>query len=254
MDGESGITESRPAFKPAGTAAAPYPKPLPVLTFAGSSYTANSAGQFVISSQTLTPGEAITISNTPISIAPNGDIAVIGKSTQKLRQSDGTIVPVLTFDSSTYTADASSRFTINGQTLTPGGHITVSGTPLSYLALGTAIVVGTSTSTLHYATVTPFVAATMTFNGSTYTADASSDFIIAGQTLTPGGIITVSGTPISYAAAGTNVVIGSSTEAIGFRGLFMSGFGSGAGGGAGKTSGVEFTGGAVSWRVCRGSC
>lgn len=40
--------------------------------------------------------------------------------------------------------------------------------------------------------------------------DVSKGFIMDGQTLSRGGVIRVSGTPISYAAAGTKVVIGRS--------------------------------------------
>ena len=42
----------------------------------------------------------------------------------------------------------------------------------------------------------------------------SKGFITDGQTLSRGGVIRVSGTPISYAAAGTDVVIGRGTEAV----------------------------------------
>lgn len=87
----------------------------------------------------------------------------------------------------------------------------------------------------------------ITFDGTTYSADASSDIVIDGQTLTKGGVITVNGTPISYAAAGTDVVVGTSTEAVrGLGGYIMSGFG-GSGSGP-STTGVQpaqFTGRAV---------
>lgn len=48
--------------------------------------------------------------------------------------------------------------------------------------------------------------------------------MIVGQTLSPGGIVTVSGTAISYVAAWAVVVVGTSTEAVRIRGLVMSGF------------------------------
>ena len=186
-----------------------------VLTFGGSTYTANAASQFIVAGQTLTPGAAITVSGTPISLASGGNVAVVGTSTQSLR-STSAITPapaVLSFDGSSYTADASSDFIINGQTLTPGAAITVSGTPISLLSGGAIAVIGSSTQSLGSAAIVT-AAPVFTLDGSTYTADASSDFIIDGQTLTPGGVITVSGTPISYDGSGNDVVIGTSTEPL----------------------------------------
>ena len=54
----------------------------------------------------------------------------------------------------------------------------------------------------------------VTFAKSIYTADSASNFIIDNHTLTKGGVITVQRTPISYAVAGTDVVVGTSTEAV----------------------------------------
>ena len=55
----------------------------------------------------------------------------------------------------------------------------------------------------------------LTLGDSSITANSNSDFIIAGQTLTPGGEITVSGTPIQLGTDASAAVIGSSTEPIG---------------------------------------
>lgn len=133
---------------------------------------------------------------------------------------------MLSFDGSIDTADSSSDFIIAGQAFIFNRIITVFGIPISYAAAGTAVIIGMSTEALSYATITPgSIAPTITFDGSTYTADTSKDSVIAGQTLAPRGVITVSGTPISYAAAGTNAVVGSSTEAVGIGGLNTSGFG-----------------------------
>lgn len=101
-------------------------------------------------------------------------------STRTSPLSFGTIIggvrPIITFDGSIFTADASSDFTINGQTLSPGGNVDVSETPISYPLGGTAVVVGTSTEPFSFATVTGADTPTITFDGSTYTADAYSDF------------------------------------------------------------------------------
>ena len=195
---------------------APEITPAPaVLSFEGSSYTADGSSDFIIDGQTLVPGAAMTVSGTPISLPSGGTIAVIGSSTQSLKSAP-LITPapaILSFDGSSYTADASSDFIIAGQTLGPGGVITVSGTPISLPSSGAIAIIGSSTQSLaNAAIVTP--APVLTLDGSIYTADASSDFIIAGQTLTPGGVITISGTPISYDGSGNDVVIGTSTESL----------------------------------------
>ena len=299
------------AIYPAGITPAPGAEHVPALTFAGSTYSANSLGQFVIGGQTLSPGAVITVSRTQISLAAAGNAAIVGSSTELLALNgartaamlnfDGStftadassnflidgqtltpggsiklsgtpisyptgatavvigtktlplsfgtigsgVRPIITFDGSTFTADASSDFTINGQILTPGGNIDVSGTTISYPSAGAAVVIGTSTEPFSFATVTGAGIPTITFDGSTYTADASSDFVIDGQTLAPGGVITINGTPVSYAAAGTDIVIGTSTEAVGLGNLIMSGLGNNLNGPA-NTSVVQFTGDALS--------
>lgn len=307
------------AIYPAGITPAPGARPVPTLTFAGSAYSANSLGQFVIGEQTLSPGAAITVSGTQISLAAAGNVAVIGSSTELLSPNGARTAAMLTFDGSTFTADASSEFVLGGQTLTSGGSIEVSGTPISYPAGASAMVIGTKTSPLSFATITsgvrpiitsfdgstytadassdltingqtltpggnidvsetpisyplagtavvigtstePFSFATdtgadtpmITFDGSTYTADASSDLVIDGQTLAPGGVITINGTPVSYAAGGTDVVIGTSTEAVGIGNLIMSGFGNGPSGPA-NTSVVQFTGALSRNRPAKGA-
>ena len=187
----------------------------PVLTFEGSTYTANAASHFIVAGQTVTPGGVINIANTPISIAPGASLAVIGSSTQSLVGSVITPRPVLVFSGSTYTAGASSEFLINGQTLTTGGAVSIDGTELSFGQAGTYVIVGTSTQQLQTPSVTAISEPILTFDGSTYTAGSSSDFIINGQTLSQGGTIDVHGTRLSYGEDGAEVVIGTSTQKLG---------------------------------------
>ena len=188
-----------------------------VLTFGGSICTA-SAGNFVIGGQTLTPNGAITISGTPISAGASGSgVVVVGSTTQSLANvGPTTSPPLLTLGSSTYTATGST-FVIDSQTLTPGGSVTISGTIVSEAPSGSGLVVfgGSSTQVLGHASSTISNAALMTFGGQSFTANAAGDFVVNGQVLTPGGMITVSGTLISEAAGASNVVIGTSTEALG---------------------------------------
>ncbi len=234
QDGAVAVVGSKTQLlHPAGVA------PTPVLTFNGATFTADSKGDFTIADQVLAPGSAITVSGTPISIAADGGVAVLGTSSQLLIY--GPIVtpkPVLTFDGTTYTAGASSGFTINGQTLTRGGVINVNSTALSFNARGTEVVIGTSTQILGTATLIGVEAAIITVGGKAYTEDASQRLVIDGQTLTKGEVATVDGTLVSFAAAGTDVVVESGTGAVGVGGLIMSGFGNGAA----QTSVVAFEG------------
>ena len=214
----------------------------PALTFGGSTYTVDSSSHIVIAGQTIVPGaSAIMVSNTPISLAPGAKVAVIAGQTQSLSPASITAEPVLTFQGSVFTPNAASAFVIAGQTLSPGGTISVSSTPIS-LATGAAFaVIAGSTQSLALAPA-PTKPPTFTLNGSTYTAGTGNGFVIGSLTLTEGGVVTVAGTPISFASNGGDVVVGTSTEAVGIGGLIMSGFGNG---GASATGPVLFTGGAV---------
>ena len=196
---------------------------VPDLTFGGYSYTMNSASDFIIGSQTLFPGAVITISGTPISLAPSASFVVIGSSTVPLAATMATSPPMisdLTFAGETFTINSVSDFVIDGQTLNPGAAITISGTLISLAPAASFVVVGSSTILLATATAT---ISDFTFDDQTYTMNSMSDFVIDGQTLDPGTVITISGTPISLAADPTDVVIGTSTQGIGA--FIMSGFG-----------------------------
>lgn len=214
-----------------------------VITLAGQSYTANSALNFLIDSQTLTPGGLITAAGATLSLAPSASFLVIGTSTQTLNTSPTAAPAVLTLAGQTITANSASNFIIGSQTLTPGSVITVSGTLISLAASGTYIVAGTSTIPLLPATGTSAPAEAFTFAGQTFTADSASDFVIGGQTLKPGSAITVLGMPISLAATPTDVVIGTSTQ--GLASLIMGGFG---GGGANATV-ASFEGAGAGWQL-----
>ena len=81
----------------------------------------------------------------------------------------------LTLNGIIYTADPSSAFAIGGQTLKPGGSISVSGTQISLAVGGTLAAVGTSIQLLSPADATA-KASILIFEGTTYTAVASSAF------------------------------------------------------------------------------
>lgn len=226
-----------------------------ILTFAGSTYTANTASQFFIAGQTLAPGGTITASNTPISLPTGTNIAIIGTSTQTLTTATSTLppsteeVPLLTWDGGTYTADASSDFLIASQTLTPGGIITVLGTPIRLAPNADDVVIGSSTQTLSLsATITP--ADIFTVGGEIVTANPTG-FAIAGTEILPGGKgVLVKGTEVSLALGGTLVLGGSSVVLPTGGPSAGSGAGNGNGIGAGVFEGGQGRLGGMGLGVC----
>jgi uncharacterized protein YodC (DUF2158 family) len=210
-------------------------KPPATLTLAGTTATLNSDSEYVIADQTLKPGgSAIIVSGTPISLAPQATAVVVGSSTIPIAvapnrededgaQSPGTLPPSLTLAGTTATLNSASEYIIAGQTLKPGGPaITVSGTHISLASQATAVIIGSSTSIL---ATTPHaedqeqqiekLASVLTLAGATATLNSASEYVIDGQTLTPGAnAITISGIRISLSPHATAVVIGSVTSAL----------------------------------------
>ena len=235
---------------------------------------APGASVFVIGDKTLSlNGPAVTISNTPVSLAPGGNI-IIGTSTltPQSRPTDppNSGVSYFTIGGETFTA-IPGNIVAAGKTLTPGGPpITISGTPVS-LGLS-ALIIGTETEKI---TIPPtgtnkadqanVKAAATTGKGATvsyFTVDGetfavgANDVVVDGKTLTPGGPgITVSGVRVSLGASA--FIVGTRTEAFtaptpgasaGIGALILSGIG-GIGGGAVTTgagdSPAVFVGAAV---------
>lgn len=161
----------------------------------------NSASEYVVSGQTITPGApAVTISGTPISLGPLAMHVVIGSSTIPLETPESSELPSFTFGKEVITADSTSRYVVDGQTLVPGAPaITVSGTPISLARSGAHIALGSTTIPLQEENV-PFPS-TIVVNGEIITANSASQFVVGGQTITPGApAVTIQGTPVSVPA------------------------------------------------------
>ena len=178
---------------------------LPTIVVESRTLTVDSAGRFIFNSQTFTPDNLNPTSRRVISLAPTA-------SPISTAQTAG--LPAITFDFKTYTADSASRYFINGQTLSAGSSITVSGTVI-------------------FAPTPALALPTITIGSQTYIANSAGQYIIAGKTLTRGGGITVSGTTISLDPSATALVIGDSTVALaptsgaltpGLGSLIMQGF------------------------------
>merc|ERR1712054_659051 len=191
----------------------------PVLNVNGMGYAANGGTSYVISGQTLTPGGAITITNSAgeaetlsLNSAANELYTGIEGTTATSKIAGvgamSTGAPVLTIDGETYTANSydsgsGPTYVISGQTLTRGGEVTLSGSngegmeTVSLDSAGTAIEIisdgQTSTSTIPDAyEVMPTAAPVLTINGETFTAmNNGATYIISGKTLTPNEAETV---------------------------------------------------------------
>lgn len=211
---------------------------LPTITIGSKPYTANAASQYVIDGKTLTPASSITLSGIVFSLDASASRLIIqGATTQKL--TPVSTLPTLTINSQSYTANPAGQYIINGQSLTPGGAIIVSGTTISLASAASALVVGGTTQPLSPLPPLP----TLTIKSHTYTANLAGEYIISGQTLTPGGAITVSGTQISLApSASAVVVVGGTTETLastwGLGKLVLHGFYNGPSPSASSTKSV----------------
>ena len=201
----------------------------PYLTIGGKVYSADPHGDFLLDDTTLSRGSHITVSGTVLSLAVDGTFAVVGTSTIALLPTPG-LPRHLKLKGTIYTADGGDKFTIDGQILVPGGKIIISGTAISLATDGASAIIGTSTQMLD-PTITP--PPTVIVNGKIYTEDPGGLFIIDGQTLGPGGTVTISGTVIALASDGLHVVMDGSTQSIatqvsgdpGIGGLIFSGLG-----------------------------
>ena len=117
----------------------------PTITIGSQTVTANSLNQYLIGRQTLTTGGVITLSSTRLSLSPDQNPFLVGTSVENLAPTNP---PALTIGSQTCTAKSLNQYLISGQTLTAGGVVTVSGTPISLVSDETAVEVGTSTDML----------------------------------------------------------------------------------------------------------
>ncbi|KAH7082691.1 hypothetical protein BKA63DRAFT_583728 [Paraphoma chrysanthemicola] len=214
-------------------------RPPPVITIGSSTLTPNAATQFFIApGQTLTPGGTATVDGTVVSLAPSASFIVVGGSTQILPVPAPAVGPVATsppqivVGGTTVVAlppgesnnnnqnngqsnpASGPTFVVGGQTLSPGGQaITVSGSTLSLVPGGSSVVInGVTSAVANPPIVVPPPAITIGNDVFTPASGSGSTFVIADQTLTPGGQVTVSGTVISLAPSASFVVVNGVTS------------------------------------------
>jgi hypothetical protein len=179
----------------------------------------NPAPTFVIGGQTLAPGgQAITVSGTTISLAAGGSSVVIDGVPSAVINPPAMLAPTIVIGNNVFTpvSGSGSTFVIADQTLAPGGQaITVSGTVISLAPLASFVVVNGVTSTFATAAAAQITTApTLTLGNSIIQPlqGTGTSYLIGSSTLTPGGIITVSGTTISLAPGATQIVINGQTS------------------------------------------
>lgn len=197
-----------------------FPTGLPrTLTVAGQTLTLqNGAPNFVIAGQTLTPGApAAIINGQTVSIASDCRSAIVDGRTQQIAPSDFTsapkptnVGPALTVGDQALTMNTNGGFVLeNGQTLTRGGVATLSGVQLSLALDGQSAVVGSSTRVLDGTATSSHG---ITASDITVTPNSAGMYVIDGQTLTPGGALTVGTHTISLATDGSSAVVDGATE------------------------------------------
>ncbi|GAB7349939.1 hypothetical protein MBLNU459_g0636t1 [Dothideomycetes sp. NU459] len=187
----------------------------PLLPIGSEVFTANAATQYLLSSGVvLTPGGVATITGTTVSLDASASEVVVNGITKTILPPILTPAPVFTLGSTVYEANAGSTYDIGGQALTPGGIITIPGTIISLASSASAIIVNGVTQKLASGT-TAAAAPILTVAGRTYTANSGSSYIMDGQTLVPGGTITLSGgTILSLAPSASDIIVNGVTSTL----------------------------------------
>ncbi|WPH01470.1 Hypothetical protein R9X50_00431600 [Acrodontium crateriforme] len=123
-------------------------------------------------------------------------------------------LPLLTLGSSTYTPNAATQFSIApSEILTPGGKVVVDGSTISLASGATAVIINGVTSSLSPPSIT--AAPILVMHSTAYLGNQGSAFDVAGKMLTPGEVMTVSGTTYSLASDGSVIVVNGATHTIG---------------------------------------
>ena len=220
----------------------------------GQTLSPGAGSEYVVAEQTIQPGSSVVlgsgISVTTIALQPasNGYVNVlVGPSSSQLRQvPKTTALPSVSFNGQMLSPNTGtgSGYVVAGQTILPGSTIVLgSGVSPTTIALQTAsngnlnIIVGSSSFEISQVPIpTPSVTQLPPFimGSQTVSANDEGQYIIGTQTVTAGGVVTVSGTPVSIGLSATDVVIGSSTEALGP--YIVGGLGGGPGAGPNATT------------------
>ncbi|MCJ1414358.1 hypothetical protein MMC32_000684 [Xylographa parallela] len=154
----NGITQSI-RTTPTSLPANPDPTKSPLI-LGSITLTANSAGAYLLGTQTLIPGgPGITISGTTISLASSDVAIIVNGHTYPAETNPATPTShsaIATIDGDILSVDSAGAYEIGSQTITPDGlAITIDGTPMSLQTVGAGVdlVVAGSTKVLTVATL-----------------------------------------------------------------------------------------------------
>lgn len=162
---------------------------------------------------TLLPGDpGVSISGTPVSLAPSGTLFINFSPMPIADTAPLTPNRILTVAGQAVKANP-TNLAIAGSYITPGGQTQlISGTPIS-LGKSGIIHIGDSTINLLVAQTAPASAVLLTAGGQLFTANPSG-FDIGKLRIAPGEpAVTISGTPISLASSGV-VFIGDAAVSL----------------------------------------
>jgi len=175
---------------------------------------------------TLAPGATTVIGNQHISAPSSGGVVVgSGSGAATLAPAASSAdpagsgqarLPVITVGSTVVTPDhTASQYVVGSQTLAPGSSaIVLSGTTYSLAASATALVANGVTQALPPAGPASSGPSYFTVGSQTLTHDASSNVIVAGQTLHPGSQTVVAGTTYSLAPSATALAVNGVTQSL----------------------------------------
>ena len=193
------------------------------------STTGNSKSSFIIPvRQTVSLGSSVTLSLTNsrsvLELRNAGNRATLTNVLSNSLIGTGFIgLPALVIGSQTITANARSGYVIvDGQSLASGSTTSMgsgtSTTPVLQTASTQTFLASNSStppsSDITTAPALPQTPAFLTIGGNTIIANSLDQYNVGGQTLSPGAVITVSGTTISLAPGASDVIVGTSTEAL----------------------------------------
>ncbi|GIZ42728.1 hypothetical protein CKM354_000598700 [Cercospora kikuchii] len=170
---------------------------IPVIQVGADRFTANAATQFNIDGTILTPGGQVVAAGTTISLGTSATALIIDGTSQQLSPPVITPAPLLTIDGIVYRPNLGSTYDIDSTFLTPGGEVVVSGTTISLPTTGQSVIINgiarpIATGRPNEADFVTITAPPALFlNGRLVTPNAGTSYIIFGQTLSPGGFITL---------------------------------------------------------------
>ncbi|KAI4280016.1 MAG: hypothetical protein L6R38_004777, partial [Xanthoria sp. 2 TBL-2021] len=168
---------------------------------------------YSVKGERITPGgPAVTVEGVQYSLDASTTALLSGSQTILLDASTK-MIPTLTIDEQTVSAESALVYSIGEQTLSPGGPaITISGTSYSLAESATALLVGSSTVSLGPPQSDP---PPLSINGEEYSADTRPRLRFKGSEIVAGGpTITINNVPYALDSSATALHMGSSTIAV----------------------------------------